>query len=117
MQTLRRQRDCRLFWALTQGLQAIPAQIAVFLGVRAANNAGVSGPNNVMTWMGVMDAKWAGPLSFVTKSSLRQYKTKSCRSVTFPASETQRSDPISLASRAVASASSGAPVSPTNTSE
>jgi hypothetical protein len=57
MQTLLRQTDCRLLLAFTHGLQAMPAQRAVVFGDRAANSAGVSGPNKVTTRIGVMEAK------------------------------------------------------------
>ena len=70
MQTLLRHADWRLLYALTQGLHARPAQSGVFRGVGAAKRAGASGPNRVMTSMSVKAAKCAGPLSFVTRSSL-----------------------------------------------
>jgi hypothetical protein len=57
MQRLLRQTDCRLLQAFTHGLHAMPAQRAVAFGDLAANNAGVSGPNNVTTRIGVMEAK------------------------------------------------------------
>jgi len=61
MQTLLRQGDWRLLYAFTHGLHMMPAHNAVLRGVRAANNAGVSGPNNVTTRIGVSVAKCAGP--------------------------------------------------------
>jgi hypothetical protein len=69
MHRLFRHGDCRLLFAFTHGLHDIPAQIATFRGVRAANSAGVSGPNSVITLIEVSDAKCAGPLSFVTSTS------------------------------------------------
>ena len=57
MHTLLRQALCRLFSALTHGLQAMPAQTGVFRAVAAAKSSGVSGPNNVTDWMGVSAAK------------------------------------------------------------
>jgi len=49
MQTLLRQTDCRLLKAFTHGLHAMPAHNAVAFDDRAANSAGVSGPNNATT--------------------------------------------------------------------
>jgi len=57
MQTLLRQTDCLLLKAFTHGLHAMPAHKAVAFGDRAANNAGVSGPNNATTRIGVIEAK------------------------------------------------------------
>jgi hypothetical protein len=45
-----------------------------------------------------MEAKWAGPLSFVTKISLRVYSASTCRRVVFPASAITRLEPTSFAS-------------------
>jgi hypothetical protein len=49
MQRLLRQTDCLLLWAFTHRLRAMPAQEAIAFGDRAANSAGVSGPNKVTT--------------------------------------------------------------------
>jgi hypothetical protein len=57
MQRLLRQTDCRLLYAFTHGLHAMPAHKAVAFGDRAANSAGVSGPNNATTRIGVIEAK------------------------------------------------------------
>ena len=57
MQRLLRQTDCRLLYAFTHGLHAMPAHKAVAFGERAENSAGVSGPNKVTTEIGVIEAK------------------------------------------------------------
>ena len=48
----------------TQGLHAISDHITWLRGDGGEKSFGVSGPNSVITSIGVSDAKWAGPLSF-----------------------------------------------------
>ncbi len=55
--------------ALTQGLQAIPANIGV-LGPNEPYSAGVSGPKITKVCMFVIEAKCAGPESFVSINAL-----------------------------------------------
>ena len=69
MQTLSRQAELRSLNALMHGLHARPAQRGCVRGERAANKTGVSGPNRTTTSIGVRVAKWAGPLSLVTRTS------------------------------------------------
>src|ERR1043166_5357763 len=90
----------------------MPAHTTELHGVRAANNAGVSGPNKVTTRIGVRVAKCAGPLSFVTSTFASVYNTSNCRRVVLPANETQRGEPVRRANASAAADSPGAPVKP-----
>ena len=67
MQTLLSHGENRWLTALTQGLHEMPAQITCELDPNGPNSSGVSGPNNTTESTVVIDEKWPGPLSLVTK--------------------------------------------------
>ncbi len=116
MHTLSLHAVCRLLNALTQGLQAMAAQTVWLRGPGAPNKSGVSGPKSATTSTLVSAAKWAGPLSLVTRTSARPKSTTSWRSVVRPARQTHRGEPTAPAISAILGASSGDPVKATQTS-
>ena len=97
------------FAALTQGLHAIPAKIGV-VGPREPYSAGVSGPKITNVCISVIEAKCAGPESFVNIIALTEYKWGSCKNLTPPAKLIQRGSLTLFASCPAPSDSLGAPV-------
>ncbi len=69
MHTLLLQGEKRWLNALTQGLQARSRRTIRVSGPNGAKSAGVSGPKSTTAVIFVIEAKWPGPLSLVTRTS------------------------------------------------
>ncbi len=89
------QGEKRKFSGWMQGLHANPAHSTWDRAPSGPQSCGVSGPKSTSASMSVIEANCPGPLSLVTSTSDRQYKTSSSRRVVFPAMLTARDEPIS----------------------